>query len=65
MVVTFVQFLRLRDAKLAALVGLFATQAFAFSRDWRDPLQNVFQIASGGFGLVLLMLVSRRTGKRL
>jgi hypothetical protein len=63
-VVTLVQLLRLRDLKLALLLGLFAAQAFAFSRDWRDPLQDVSQIASGACGLALLMLVSRRSGTR-
>jgi hypothetical protein len=63
-VVTLVQLLRLRDLKLALLLGLFAAQAFAFSRDWRDPLQGVSQIASGACGLTLLMLLSRRPGRK-
>jgi hypothetical protein len=63
-VVTLVQLLRLRDPKLLALLGLFAAQAFAFSRDWRDPLQDASQIASGACGLLLLVLQSRRNGKK-
>ncbi len=58
--VTLIQLVRVRDPKLALLLGLFAAQAFAFSRDWRDPLQDVSQIASGVCGLGLLMLLSRR-----
>jgi hypothetical protein len=63
-VVTLVQLLRLRDVKLALLLGLFAAQAFAFSRDWRDPLQDVSQIASGACGLGLLIVLSRRSSRR-
>jgi type IV secretory pathway VirB2 component (pilin) len=63
-VVTLVQLLRLRDPKLLALLVLFAGQALAFSRDWRDPLQDVFQIVSGAAGLGLVVLVSRRSGTR-
>lgn len=61
---TLVQLLRLRDPKLALLLGLFAAQAFAFSRDWRDPLQDVSQIASGVCGLALLIALSRRPGRK-
>jgi hypothetical protein len=67
-VVTLVQLLRQgdpkRDPKLLALLVLFAAQALAFSRDWRDPLQDVFQIVSGVAGLGLVVLVSRRSGTR-
>jgi type IV secretory pathway VirB2 component (pilin) len=63
-VVTLVQLLRQRDPKLLALLVLFAAQALAFSRDWRDPLQDVFQIVSGMAGLGLLVLASRRSGTR-
>jgi hypothetical protein len=63
-VVTLVQLLRLRDPRLLALLGLFAAQAFAFSRDWRDPMQDASQIASGACGLVLLVLVSRQNSRR-
>ena len=62
--VTLVQLLRLRDPKLLALLGLFAAQAFAFSRDWRDPMQDASQIASGVAGLLLLILMSRRSGPK-
>jgi len=64
-VVTLVQLLRLRDGRLLLLLGLFAAQAFAFSRDWRDPLQDVAQIASGLCGLGLLVVLSRRNGRRI
>jgi hypothetical protein len=60
--VTLVQLLRVRDPRLLALLVLFASQAFAFSRDWRDPLQNVFQIVSGVAGLGLLVMLSAGRG---
>ncbi len=57
---TLVKFLRVREKRLLPLLALFTAQALAFSRDWRDPLQDVFQLASGAAGLALVVLLSRR-----
>ncbi len=62
---TLVQFLRVREARLLLLLALFAAQALAFSREWWDPWQDVFQLAAGAAGLALVLLLSRRPARRL
>jgi hypothetical protein len=58
MVVTLVQYLRLRDRKLLLLLALFAFQALALTRDWWDYKKEVFQTASCAAGLVLLLALT-------
>jgi hypothetical protein len=60
MVVTLVQYLRLRDRKLLALLALFAFQALALTRDWWDYKKEVFQTASCACGLALLLALTLR-----
>jgi hypothetical protein len=57
-VVTLVQYLRLRDRRLLPLLALFAFQALAFARDWWDYKKDVFQAASCAAGLVLLLVLT-------
>jgi len=59
-VVTLLQFFRVRERKLLVLAFLFGAQALAFSREWWDPLQKVFQLASAAAGLFLVFLLSPR-----
>jgi hypothetical protein len=58
MVVTLIQYLRLRDRRLLALLSLFAFQALALTRDWWDYKKEVFQTAACASGLVLLLLLT-------
>ena len=60
MVVTLVQYVRLRDRRLLALLALFAFQALALTRDWWDYKKEVFQTASCASGLVLLLMLTMR-----
>ena len=60
MVVTLVQYVRLRDRKLLLLLALFAFQALALTRDWWDYKKEVFQTASCAAGLVLLLVLTMR-----
>jgi len=60
MVVTLVQYLRLRDRRLLPLLALFAFQALALTRDWWDYKKEVFQTASCAAGLVLLLVLTMR-----
>jgi peptidoglycan/LPS O-acetylase OafA/YrhL len=60
MVVTLVQYLRLRDRRLLALLALFAFQALALTRDWWDYKKEVFQTAACASGLVLLLMLTMR-----
>ena len=60
MVVTVIQYLRLRDRRLLALLALFAFQALALTRDWWDYKKEVFQTASCAAGLVLLLVLTMR-----
>jgi hypothetical protein len=59
-VVTLVQYLRLRDRRLLPLLALFAFQALALTRDWWDYKKEVFQTASCASGLVLLLVLTLR-----
>jgi hypothetical protein len=59
-VVTLVQYLRLRDRRLLPLLTLFAFQALALTRDWWDYKKEVFQTASCASGLVLLLVLTLR-----
>jgi hypothetical protein len=58
MVVTLVQYVRLRDRRLLLLLALFAFQALALTRDWWDYKKDVFQTASCAAGLVLLLVLT-------
>jgi len=58
MVVTLVQYVRLRDRRLLALLALFAFQALALTRDWWDYKKEVFQTAACASGLVLRLMLS-------
>ncbi len=58
MVVTLVQYVRLRDRRLLLLLALFAFQALALTRDWWDYKKEVFQTASCAAGLVLLLVLT-------
>jgi hypothetical protein len=60
MVVTLVQYVRLRDRRLLPLLALFAFQALALTRDWWDYKKEVFQTASCAAGLVLLLVLTLR-----
>ena len=60
MVVTVIQYLRLRDRRLLALLALLAFQALALTRDWWDYKKEVFQTASCAAGLVLLLVLTMR-----
>jgi len=58
MVVTVIQYVRLRDRRLLPLLALFAFQALALTQDWWDYKKEVFQTASCAAGLVLLMVLT-------
>jgi hypothetical protein len=58
MVVTLIQYVRLRDRRLLLLLALFAFQALALTRDWWDYKKEVFQTASCAAGLVLLLALT-------
>ncbi len=58
MVVTVIQYVRLRDRRLLPLLALFAFQALALTRDWWDYKKEVFQTASCAAGLVLLLVLT-------
>lgn len=58
MVVTLIQYLRLRDRRLLALLALFAFQALALTREWWDYKKEVFQTASCAAGLALLLMLT-------
>jgi len=60
MVVTLIQYLRLRDRRLLLLLALFAFQALALTRDWWDYKKEVFQTASCAAGLALLLVLTMR-----
>jgi hypothetical protein len=58
LVVTLVQYVRLRDRRLLALLALFAFQALALTRDWWDYKKEVYQTASCAAGLLLLLMLT-------
>jgi hypothetical protein len=60
MVVTAIQYVRLRDRRLLLLLALFAFQALALTRDWWDYKKEVFQTASCAAGLALLLVLTMR-----
>ena len=60
MVVTLIQYVRLRDRRLLPLLALFAFQTLALTRDWWDYKKEVFQTASCASGLVLLLVLTLR-----
>ena len=60
MVVTLIQYVRLRDRRLLPLLALFAFQALALTRDWWDFKKEVFQTAACASGLVLLLVLTLR-----
>jgi hypothetical protein len=59
-VVTLVQYLRVRDRRLLALVFLFVFQAQALSREWYDFKKDVFQTGACAAGLLLVLMLSPR-----
>ena len=63
-VVTLVQYLRLRDRRLMALMAMFVLLAAAHSREGGDPWGGRFRLAAGTSGLVLLVLLSPRPARR-
>jgi hypothetical protein len=58
MVVTLIQYVRLRDRRLLLLLALFGFQALALTRDWWDYKKEVFQTASCASGLALLLALT-------
>ena len=57
--VTLLQYLRLREARLLPLLAMFALLALAHSRDdWRAG--RAFHLAAGAAGLALLVMLSPR-----
>ena len=60
MIVTVIQYVRLRDRRLLLLLALFAFQALALTRDWWDYKKEVFQTASCAAGLALLIVLTMR-----
>jgi hypothetical protein len=60
MVVTLIQYVRLRDWRLLLLLALFAFQALALTRDWWDYKKEVFQTLSCAAGLALLLVLTLR-----
>lgn len=60
MVVTLIQYVRLRDRRLLPLLALFAFQTLALTREWWDYKKEVFQTASCAAGLVLLLVLTLR-----
>ena len=63
MVVTLLQYVRLRDRRLLALLALFAFQALALTREWWDYKKEVFQTAACASGLVLLLMLTMGRSK--
>jgi hypothetical protein len=60
MVVTLIQYVRLRDRRLLPLLALFAFQTLALTRDWWDYKKEVFQTAACASGLALLLVLTLR-----
>lgn len=57
--VTLIQWLRIRERRLLPLLALFACLALAHhQRDWYAA--RPYHLAAGGFGLVLLLVLSPR-----
>ena len=63
-VVTLVQFLRLHDRRLLALLAMFVLLAAAHSRSGADPWGPRLHMAAGTAGLGLLILLSPRPARR-
>ncbi len=59
-IVALVQYLRLRDRRLLALVALFAFQAQALNREWFDFWKDLFQTGACAAGLGLLLALTLR-----
>jgi hypothetical protein len=63
MVVTLLQYLRLRDQRLLPLLGLFACLAFGhFLGEW-DPWGRVFHFGAVAMGLVEVLVLGVREGR--
>jgi hypothetical protein len=60
MAVTLIQYLRVRDRRLLALLALFAFQALALWTEWWDFKKEVYQTGACAAGLVLLLMISLR-----
>ena len=59
-VVTAVQFLRVKDRRLLLLLALFACLAEAHSLEWWNPWKSRFHFAAGFAGLGLLLALAPR-----
>jgi hypothetical protein len=58
MVVTLLQFLKVRDKRLVPLLGLFACLALGHFRGEGDPWGRSFHFAAGSLGLLEVLLIS-------
>ena len=56
--VALVQYVRVRDRRLLALMAMAALQAFALSREWWDTWKDISQGAVCVAGLVLIFMLS-------
>lgn len=59
-VVTLLQYLRLKQARLLPLLALFVCLALGHSRGEWDTWGRRFHFAAGGAGLALLVMLSPR-----
>ena len=62
--VTLVQFFRLHDRRLLALLAVFVLLALAHSRPPGDAWGQRYHLAAGTAGLALLVLLSPRPARR-
>jgi hypothetical protein len=63
MVVTLLQFLRLRDRRLLPLLGLFSCLALGHFRGEWDPWGRAFHFAAATMGLVEVLVLSPRQSR--
>jgi hypothetical protein len=61
--VTLVQYVRLRERRLLPLLALFVLLALAHSRQAGDPWGRRFHLAAGTAGLALLVVLSPRAAR--
>ena len=59
-VVTGLQYLRVKDRRLLLLLALFAFLAEAHSLEWWSPWKGRFHVAAGFTGLALLLALAPR-----
>jgi hypothetical protein len=65
MVVTLLQFLRLRDRRLLPLLGLFSFLALGHFRGEWDTWGRAFFFAGAAMGLVEVLMLSARHSSRI